>query len=1340
MYFTVRKSVRRMAFGVGLVLMPLLCPLSGMSVAHAADVETYVDQVLQPDGSYSVNRPLKAGELKLVKQPKAETKKKSSKLQPPELPVGNVAAPQISKSPYSEASKAAAQAGSSSASVMMSQGLRIVLQKAGQNPDLPKSEPVAEEGALAATSTATSAPVSLTSSDQTLKAPEGQGGKYQPGQEPRNLGTGLPQAQAAHVKETAEAVAPTLAPSAVSSAPVAETAKSSKSTSIFGSPVDDEEDDFDEEEEVASAPAAVSAPAPSAPAATSAPTLKGELPAKPCEPSVTSWTKNCADAGYSSAYEGTIAGETRVVCPGGEVQDVWLSNTCASPDSAKKKDKAKQAEKKAEVAETAIPSATTKDIDVDLGAKCGSANGSSFESEPSAGLCAAGMPSGISGSGPWYWNCIGKGVNAAVSCAASVTSSSSAPSEPKSAAEQPAVQSGKKVSGSCGSADGVKTGVVPKTNLCSSGTPSAINGSGPWYWTCSGSGGGSASNCTAPFKLNAVCGKASTTGHSEAPSDELCSSGTPSKVKGKGPWTWTCEGSNGGEDASCSAGMATSGVCGSANGNPTDKEPSDGLCASGKASDVSGSGPWNWECTGSEGGSNVSCTAPLVEKQAAPAAVEEKVKSPFAESPKTTTSSDIMPAPAASAAIPVTKVDAVAATTKAASAKDAISNAAAIAKKKNFAKPAEPVASAPTTPAPSLATPPASPAPTLAAPPAAEAPAPAAKVVPPAAEEISVEKPLASGSCGKADGAVSAKAPTTDLCSSGFATEVTGSKTSGWNWSCFNSSGSSVKCSAPASTKAGVKAKETPAAQSAPAPTPTQTLSAPAAAPTVATQVSSENDPVCGPVNGQGANSAPKSGLCSSGKPSSVTGEGPWSWACSNESGKQVSCSVFRKVDGACGEANGTVVTTAPTTDLCAAGSATTVSGQGPWIWSCMSSGGGVSVSCSAGVQPQNRVNGVCGKAVNVALMSAPVDNLCESGQPSSVHGNGPWSWTCSGINGGSASVCTNTKVVSERPAPQVDANCGSANGVAVDSKPTDGLCSSGSVTEVRGDGPWNWNCLGNNGGMTVSCTAPLLPPAPIDGSCGAANGVSVLKMPKGSLCNSGIMSSVSGKGPWTWSCSGVNGGRAVSCVAPLDEAGADKMLSAPLPSVVTAPPASKAKGSAKGSSLSAPSTAKNASSLVTPSLSDDKGTTAQVAPSLPANTQPLIPPSSLELPEDTSAAKPAAVNGQLGPSSKFVLDPDLATIKFDKDSDQLSDGAKEIADKLAVELISHVGVRITLVASADVSAGSPRDARRMSLNRALALREYLSGKGVPGGRIDVKALGANAKGDSIDRVEIKVN
>ncbi len=53
-------------------------------------------------------------------------------------------------------------------------------------------------------------------------------------------------------------------------------------------------------------------------------------------------------------------------------------------------------------------------------------------------------------------------------------------------------------------------------------------------------------------------------------------------------------------------------------------------------------------------------------------------------------------------------------------------------------------------------------------------------------------------------------------------------------------------------------------------------------------------------------------------------------------------------VAGACGSADGSTVTMVPTADLCSAGTATVVSGNDPWVWSCTGISGGITAGCAA--------------------------------------------------------------------------------------------------------------------------------------------------------------------------------------------------------------------------------------------------------------------------------------------------------------------------------------------------------------------------------------------------------
>jgi hypothetical protein len=70
-----------------------------------------------------------------------------------------------------------------------------------------------------------------------------------------------------------------------------------------------------------------------------------------------------------------------------------------------------------------------------------------------------------------------------------------------------------------------------------------------------------------------------------------------------------CGGGSGSDSPHQPASVAVDASCGTANGMSLASAPATNLCAVGPASAVSGTGPWTWSCAGSNGGSNASCSA-----------------------------------------------------------------------------------------------------------------------------------------------------------------------------------------------------------------------------------------------------------------------------------------------------------------------------------------------------------------------------------------------------------------------------------------------------------------------------------------------------------------------------------------------------------------------------------------------------------------------------------------------------------------------------------------------------------------------------------------------------------
>ena len=133
---------------------------------------------------------------------------------------------------------------------------------------------------------------------------------------------------------------------------------------------------------------------------------------------------------------------------------------------------------------------------------------------------------------------------------------------------------------------------------------------------------------------------------------------------------------------------------------------------------------------------------------------------------------------------------------------------------------------------------------------------------------------------------------------------------------------------------------------------------------------------------------------------------------CENATGLgvyKVKITLLRPINGQCGSANGGTFETAPTDNLCSAGNASSVTGSTrtyTWNWTCDGINGGSSASCSANM----KVNGQCGSANGGTFETAPTDNLCSAGNASTVTGSGPWYWTCNGINSGSNANCSANK------------------------------------------------------------------------------------------------------------------------------------------------------------------------------------------------------------------------------------------------------------------------------------------------------------------------------------------
>ena len=187
------------------------------------------------------------------------------------------------------------------------------------------------------------------------------------------------------------------------------------------------------------------------------------------------------------------------------------------------------------------------------------------------------------------------------------------------------------VTGVCGSASGQAAITAPTANLCSTGSPGTVSGSGPWTWICTGAGGGTTAACSAPVTLFNVTSSVGTAGggtvsptgvKSVAAGQTARYTLTPDADYAIDAVGGTCGGGLVGNtyttsavsaDCTVIANFATtvSGACGTANGLASMSPPAANLCSAGSSTAVTGSGPWAWSCKGAGSGADASCSAPV---------------------------------------------------------------------------------------------------------------------------------------------------------------------------------------------------------------------------------------------------------------------------------------------------------------------------------------------------------------------------------------------------------------------------------------------------------------------------------------------------------------------------------------------------------------------------------------------------------------------------------------------------------------------------------------------------------------------------------------------------------
>jgi outer membrane protein OmpA-like peptidoglycan-associated protein len=210
-------------------------------------------------------------------------------------------------------------------------------------------------------------------------------------------------------------------------------------------------------------------------------------------------------------------------------------------------------------------------------------------------------------------------------------------------------------------------------------------------------------------------------------------------------------------------------------------------------------------------------------------------------------------------------------------------------------------------------------------------------------------------------------------------------------------------------------------------------------------------------------------------------------------------------------------------------------------------------------------------------------------------------------------------------------------------------------------------------------------------------------------------------------------------------EAPAKEPVSTPT-AAVAAPKAPEVATAAPAEPTPAPVT-KPAAATPPPAAMPTTMAPTPVPPATPPRQLPTATPSSdarVVMNTPPTVAPPASAPAPVPPQTQAAALTSVAVAAAGSTRVLFSAGAAELPDAARGELdavvrqLSSNDRRLQLVGYAGSTTDEANQARRVSLQRALAVRTYLMEHGVPNTRMDVRALGNRADGkDPPDRVDI---
>ena len=138
-------------------------------------------------------------------------------------------------------------------------------------------------------------------------------------------------------------------------------------------------------------------------------------------------------------------------------------------------------------------------------------------------------------------------------------------------------------------------------------------------------------------------------------------------------------------------------------------------------------------------------------------------------------------------------------------------------------------------------------------------------------------------------------------------------------------------------------------------------------------------------------------------------------------------------------------------------------------------------------------------------------------------------------------------------------------------------------------------------------------------------------------------------------------------------------------------------------------------------------------APPVPASTRPAPPPP----PDRTqTAALPPPAPGTPQPPTLPRMEP--LTVLFDGTATDLPEAAQARLDAIAERMRASGQLRLQIRSYASGTPETAREARQLSLARALSVRERLGAAGIASTRVDIRAMGMEAGGGAPDRLDVE--